>query len=166
MCAVTVLAGACGAAHCSPMARPKALGTGTGRHQSAPLTGMGGWSRPADFPMNPTIDTLRQLQQGLQVAPVHAAENENLRARLPAPVLAHFDRQIAMGRRGVAEVNGIVCGGCHLRLSVSMAGQDVAHEGLPVCENCGAFLSFTLRESAVCMAVERPRRRYRASSVG
>ena len=43
-----------------------------------------------------------------------------LRAKVPAPVLAHFDRMISIGRSGVALVRRGICGECHLRVPTGL----------------------------------------------
>ncbi|MBI2496883.1 MAG: hypothetical protein HYV75_02790, partial [Opitutae bacterium] len=53
--------------------------------------------------MNPYIETLLLQQRRLQ-AGATTEETDKLRAQVPAVVLAHFDRLIAQGRKGVAEV--------------------------------------------------------------
>ena len=65
-----------------------------------------------------------------------------LRAQVPAPVLAHFDRLIAQGRKGVAEVRHGFCSACHLRLPAAVTATGDTDEDLHLCENCGAYLRF------------------------
>ena len=42
----------------------------------------------------------------------------SLRAKLPEPILGHFDRQKSRGKLGIAPVRGGVCGACHLKMPV------------------------------------------------
>ncbi|WP_158277533.1 hypothetical protein [Opitutus sp. ER46] len=65
---------------------------------------------------------------------------EALRAKVPAPVLAHFLRLVAQHRKGVAEVRNGVCSQCHIRLPASMAAVMVKSDDIHVCEQCGSFL--------------------------
>ena len=74
-----------------------------------------------------------------------------IRGQIPAPTLAHFDRLLAQGRKGIAEVRNGVCSGCYLKLPTSMTG--ALTDELATCENCGAFLSFAREEAAVGMAM-------------
>lgn len=105
--------------------------------------------------MNPYIETMQQLQRRLQSGT--KAGIEKLRTQVPAPVLDHFDRLIAQGRKGVAEVNHGVCGGCHLRLPAAMVVPSAEHDDLEICENCGAYLIFPTTE--VEPVVRKRRRR-------
>jgi len=96
--------------------------------------------------MNPFVETLFILQRqsqtrgaaGVIVTPATA----KLRVQVPAPVLAHFDRLIAQGRKGVAEVHHGVCSACHLRLPAAVTATGATDEDLHLCENCGAYLRF------------------------
>ena len=63
-----------------------------------------------------------------------------LRERVPAPVLAHFDRLIAHGKKGVAIARNGACGECHLRLpSGTIAALAYTNE-VHLCDNCGRYL--------------------------
>ncbi len=118
--------------------------------------------------MNPFIETMYVLQRRAQTntRPADASPSgiTELRARVPAPVLAHFDRLVALGRKGVAEVRNGVCGACHLRLPAATTAPGSNHDDLQLCENCGAYLVFPSAEEAVAapVAVRRPRRRPQA----
>jgi len=108
--------------------------------------------------MNPYIETMLQLQRRLQ-AGAKAEEIDKLRAPVPVVVLAHFDRMIAQGRKGVAEVHHGVCGACHLRLPAAVVVPSAGHEDLELCENCGAYLIFSAPDAAVEKPAAKPRRR-------
>lgn len=119
--------------------------------------------------MNSLIESMQSLQRLLRTgAPAEQSAQANeiagLRARVPAPVLAHFDRLIKQGRKGVAEVHHGVCGACHLKLPGFMIVPRVGHDDLQLCDNCGAYLVF-VPEAAEAMPplVRAPqKRRYRA----
>ena len=40
----------------------------------------------------------------------------SVRAKLPEPILGHFDRQKSRGKLGIASVRGGVCGAYHLKM--------------------------------------------------
>lgn len=69
-----------------------------------------------------------------------AAEIEKLRKRVPAPILAHFERLGARGKKGVAVVRNGVCGGCHMRQTsaklIALASVNDVH----LCDSCGRYL--------------------------
>jgi len=63
-----------------------------------------------------------------------------LRAKIPSQILAHYDRLVVRGKKGVATVRGQVCSGCHMHLPLGVImtlrhGQDIQ-----LCENCGRYL--------------------------
>ena len=45
----------------------------------------------------------------------------SVRAKLPQPILGHFDRQKSRGKLGIAPVRGGVCGACHLKVPLVMS---------------------------------------------
>jgi hypothetical protein len=120
--------------------------------------------------MNPFVETLYVLQR---CTPTHAPVSPgpktslaDLRASVPPPMLAHFDRLAALGRPGVAEVRQGVCGACHLRLPAALTAGGDPGDDLQLCENCGAYLIFPAPEvTSGIPAAARPRRRYRAAVV-
>jgi hypothetical protein len=65
---------------------------------------------------------------------------DQLRTRVPEPVLTHFDRLVSHGRKGIAVVRGGVCGGCHIRVPVGTELILARAQDLRLCENCGAYL--------------------------
>ena len=70
----------------------------------------------------------------------HEAEVLKLREQLPAPILGHFDRLIARGKKGAAIARDGACGECHLRLpSGTMAALAYTNE-VHLCDNCGRYL--------------------------
>jgi len=119
--------------------------------------------------MNPFVETMYVLQRCAQTGGKRVPDGKPgiaaMRASVPAPVLAHFDRLVALDRKGVAEVRNGICGACHLRLPASMTAGASAHDDLELCENCGAYLVFPAPEAAAAPAPARPRRRLRAVAV-
>ena len=94
--------------------------------------------------MRATIETLFALQQLVLPATPATAKSEarirELRAKVPAPILAHFDRMIALGRKGVAPVRHGVCSGCHIRVSIGTLASLVYPKDLYLCDSCGCYL--------------------------
>ena len=74
----------------------------------------------------------------------------------PSPVLAHFDRLVAQGHRGVALVHHGVCGECHLRVSSATAASLVRPDEIFLCENCGCYLLLAPEESIAAGARAAP----------
>jgi hypothetical protein len=114
--------------------------------------------------MNDMMLKLLEAQKTLLLHPGVSAENtrliEQLRATVPAPVLAHFLRLVAQGRRGVAVVDHGVCTECHLRLPASLAAVIGDSTDLHVCEQCGSFLVATKSTTAAPAPVAGRGRRF------
>src|SRR5438105_5172059 len=43
-----------------------------------------------------------------------------LRGKIPAPILGHYDRLVAQGKKGVAAVRNQVCTGCHMKVTLGV----------------------------------------------
>ncbi len=91
------------------------------------------------------LQTLVRL--GETASPSQKEQIEKLRTGIPQPILAHFFRQIANGRRGIALVRNGVCGECHLRLAHGMVHMLGRSNDLLVCESCGAFVTLAPGEA-------------------
>ncbi len=102
--------------------------------------------------MRTTVENLYALQQlQLQTAPVSAqreAQVRLLREKIPAPILAHFERMIAQGRKGVALVRDGVCRECHIRVPSGTLASLVHPKDLYICDSCGRYLLLPLDEIA------------------
>jgi len=63
------------------------------------------------------------------------------RAKLPEPILGHFDRQKSRGKLGIAAVRGGVCGACHLKVPLGHVAE-LRHkqDDLALCDNCGTYI--------------------------
>ncbi len=93
----------------------------------------------------------------LSLAPLSlAAEAQvnELRAKVPKPILDHFDRLIAQGKTGVAVARNGVCCGCHLSLSSGTSARLAHLTDIHICDNCGRYLYLPPAGSEV--AVEKP----------
>ncbi len=95
--------------------------------------------------MKSTIEILMALQELIDrgskpATNEQAAEILQLRLKLPGPVLAYFDRRVARGCKGIAEVRHGVCTSCHLRVAVGTVASLAGSPHLVSCENCGSYL--------------------------
>jgi len=70
---------------------------------------------------------------------VEAAKAE-LRAKIPAQVLGHYDRLVARGKKGVALVRDQVCTGCHMRLPIGVITTLMHARDIQLCDSCGRYL--------------------------
>jgi ribosomal protein S27AE len=94
--------------------------------------------------MKQTMDRLFALQklqlQTKALSLADEAEILKLRDKVPAPILAHFDRLIARGKKGVALARHGVCGECHLRISSGTLASLAYTNEIHICGNCGRYL--------------------------
>ena len=64
----------------------------------------------------------------------------SVRLQIPLPILNHYDRQVARGKRGVAAVRHQTCTGCHAPVTEAVAINLRRGEDIQACENCGRYL--------------------------
>jgi len=85
---------------------------------------------------------LQKLQFDVRARPTAAqAELEKLRAEVPPPILAHYERLVARGKKGVAVVRSGVCAGCNLRLTTAkLLNLSTTPNEVHLCDNCGRYL--------------------------
>jgi predicted nucleic acid-binding Zn-ribbon protein len=72
--------------------------------------------------------------------PEQEGEVTALRARVPQPILAHYDRLVARGKKGVAVVRNQVCTGCHMRLPIGTINTLMQDQDIQLCDTCGRYL--------------------------
>jgi predicted nucleic acid-binding Zn-ribbon protein len=85
------------------------------------------------------------------------ARSAELSGGVPKPILDHFDRLLAQGKKGVATVQHGCCGECHVKIcSGSMAA--LAHgTDIQICGNCGRYLFWTApKPAAETSMAEKP----------
>jgi hypothetical protein len=73
-------------------------------------------------------------------APQNVAEILRLRQKIPAPVLAHYDRLRARDKKGVSVVRNSVCSECHMRLASGIYASLLRAEDILICDTCGRYL--------------------------
>jgi predicted nucleic acid-binding Zn-ribbon protein len=93
--------------------------------------------------MNEILQSLLKLQTlefDATIEPEMEKEIDRLRAKIPPPILAHYDRLLEQGKRGVATVSNQVCTGCHIQVPRSFVLALMHGGDLRICENCGRYL--------------------------
>jgi predicted nucleic acid-binding Zn-ribbon protein len=87
-----------------------------------------------------------------------------LRARIPTQVLAHYDRLVTRGKKGIALVRNQVCAGCHMRLPMGVIVTLKQGTDIQLCDNCGRYLFLVETETPAVLppAKTAPRGRRRA----
>jgi predicted nucleic acid-binding Zn-ribbon protein len=68
------------------------------------------------------------------------ADLAELRAKIPSQILAHYDRLVARGKKGLAAVRGQVCSGCHMQVPLGVVMTLKRGEDIQLCESCGRYL--------------------------
>jgi len=63
-----------------------------------------------------------------------------LRAKIPDPIISHYDRLGARGRKGVALVRHQTCAGCHMRVPLGMVMNLKHGKDIFLCDNCQRYL--------------------------
>jgi predicted nucleic acid-binding Zn-ribbon protein len=69
-----------------------------------------------------------------------AASLAELRAKIPAQIIAHYDRLVARGKKGLAAVRGQVCSGCHMQVPLGVVMTLKRGDDIQICESCGRYL--------------------------
>ena len=93
--------------------------------------------------MNDLLTNLLKLQDlDFAEAPGKDAEvqKQDLRSRIPQPILGHYDRLVARGKKGVALVRNQVCAGCHMRLPIGTVNTLMQGQDIQLCDTCGRYL--------------------------
>src|ERR1017187_8707712 len=93
--------------------------------------------------MNSVLQDLIKLQ-ALDFAEPADKKSEaraaELRAKIPQPVSAHYERLRIRGKKGVAVVRNQVCTGCHMHVPIGQITVLMRDEDVQLCENCGRYL--------------------------
>lgn len=92
---------------------------------------------------------LQSFQFGVDKSPGVAGAMTDLRAKIPAQILGHYDRLVARGKKGVAAVHGQVCSGCHMQVPLGVVMTLRHGEDIQLCESCGRYLYLPPAESTV-----------------
>ena len=90
----------------------------------------------------------------------------DLRAKIPEQILAHYDRLVARGKKGVAAVHGQVCSGCHMQVPLGVVMTLRHGDDLQLCESCGRYLYLPPVEPVVAskpVAATKPEKKPRKS---
>jgi hypothetical protein len=88
----------------------------------------------------PTLLDLQALDFSDAPGPDSESRRSELRARVPQPILGHYDRLVARGKKGVAVVRNQVCTGCHMRLPIGTINTLMQGQDIQLCDTCGRYL--------------------------
>jgi predicted nucleic acid-binding Zn-ribbon protein len=110
--------------------------------------------------MKELLHNLIQLQSlefgGVKDKNMEAALAE-LRAKIPSQILAHYDRLVARGKKGLAAVRGQVCSGCHMQVPLGVVMTLKHGEDIQLCESCGRYLFLPPVETAAAEPPASPK---------
>lgn len=83
---------------------------------------------------------LQTLEFDETIRPETEERIAELRAKIPAPILAHYDRLGDQGKKGLAVLRNQTCSGCHMRVPLSVV-MDLKHaQDVCLCDNCRRYL--------------------------
>ncbi len=106
--------------------------------------------------MRKIMDQLVALQtlelNGRAATTAAAPEAKQLREQVPAPILAHYDRLRARGKKVVALARNGVCSECHIRITGGRLLGLSAAKDVQLCANCGRYL-YLPPEAAAALSV-------------
>lgn len=90
------------------------------------------------------ISNLLALQRlEMETKRLSAADKEmiaSLRAKIPQPILAHYDRMRVRGKLAVAIVRNKVCTACHMAVPIGVMAVLIRGDDIQLCGNCGRYL--------------------------
>ena len=78
-----------------------------------------------------------------------------LRGKIPAQILAHYDRLMARGKKGIAVARNQVCTACHMQLTLGVVMILKRGDDVQLCESCGRYL-YLPEETASAPVVPEP----------
>ena len=94
-------------------------------------------------PMKNIIENLLALQT-FELSGTTGGKTEKqraeLRAKIPAPILGHYDRLRARGKKGVTVIRNQVCSGCHVGVPRNTVLTLMQGADIQLCESCGCYL--------------------------
>lgn len=82
--------------------------------------------------------TLQEIEFGSRKS--SQSEIETARKSVPEPILGHYDRLIARGKKGVAVVKNGTCTGCYMRLASGTLQILMRRADIQLCDTCGRYL--------------------------
>jgi hypothetical protein len=102
--------------------------------------------------VNELLQNLIKLQSlefgGSDDKKTEAAMTE-LRTKIPSQILAHYDRIVVKGKKGITLVRDQVCTGCHMRVPIGAILSLRHGEDIQLCESCGRYLYLAPETEAV-----------------
>lgn len=84
---------------------------------------------------------LQELEMGSQSGSPDARQLISIiRKEVPEPILGHYDRLLARGKKGVAVVRKGVCSGCQMKLASGAYATLLRDDDIAMCDTCGRYM--------------------------
>ena len=83
---------------------------------------------------------LQALEFEKTIQPEQVPHVAALRAAIPQPILAHYDRMMVRGKKGVALLHHQTCSGCHMQVPLGVVLNLKRDEDVRLCETCQRYL--------------------------
>jgi hypothetical protein len=93
--------------------------------------------------MNELLQRLLEIQELQLVRNKKPDRNPTLaalREKVPPQILAHLDRLLDRGKKGVATAHNGVCMECHMRIPIGDVATLMHGNDIQLCANCGRYL--------------------------
>jgi len=87
-----------------------------------------------------TLVKLQDLELGGEKGREAGSLKTELRAKIPPPILLHYDRLIARGKKGITAVRNQICTGCHMQVPLGVVMTLMCGTDIQLCDNCGRYL--------------------------
>jgi hypothetical protein len=112
--------------------------------------------------MKEIIETMVSIQQAEMGATESTSKSSTaslnaLRNKVPAPVLAHFDRLRTRGKKGVSNIRRGVCTECHMKVPMGTLITLAHGKDIQLCGNCGRYLYLPEEEVAISLELLAPK---------
>ncbi len=93
-----------------------------------------------------------------------AALIAELREKIPAQIVGHYDRLRVRGKKGLAAVSNQVCTGCHMRLPLAVIMTLKHDQDIQLCDSCGRYLYLAPEAPAAPVTETPPKKTARKSA--
>jgi len=116
-----------------------------------------------------TLVTLQDFELGGEEGRGGESRKAELRAKIPPQILAHYDRLMARGKKGITAVRNQICTGCHMQVPLAVVMTLMSGTDIRLCDNCGRYLYLPDKEEAPAPEAKpapKPRKKRAAAKAG
>lgn len=109
--------------------------------------------------MNELLQAMLEIQEQQLVRNKKPDRNPSLaalRQKVPQQVLAHLDRLLQRGKKGVALLRNGVCAECHMHVPIGVVATIMHDRDIQLCANCGRYLYLPKEEMTAAAAQPAP----------